>query len=146
MTARDRFVETRKAVVELGAIRARLSEHGEEWRPETVYVNEISDPTANQAVFNVDVLGDELERLRQREKELAEFVNVSMRLIGHVKIGLGFEYADLLTKRYIDGLSWGQLVAECNRSKSTMKRMASVSFDWIDSLGVTKILRGDYEL
>ena len=143
MSARDRFAETRKAIVELESIRARLSEHGDEWRPEGVHVNEISDPTANQAVFNVDVLGDELEQLRQREAELTEFVDVSIRLIGHVKVGLGFEYADLLTKRYIDGLPWSQMGG---RSKSTMKRMVSVSFDWIDSLGVTKILRGDYEL
>ena len=70
MTARDRFTLTRKYIIELNAIMARLSEAGDEWRPERIKTSEISDPTANQAVYNVDVLGDVIAQMRAREKEL----------------------------------------------------------------------------
>lgn len=142
MTARDRFVLTRKYVLELDAIKAKLMFHGEEWHPESVYVKgQISDPTANQATYNVDILGDKLEKLRERETELESFIGETLEIIEHVRQGLGEEYANLLEQRYIDGLTWSQI----NVNKSTGKRKVSIAFDWIDSLGV-KLNRGDYEL
>lgn len=147
MTARDRFVRTREAVIELDAIKARLSEHGDEWRPEGVKSPDIPDPTANQAAYNVDVLGDTLEQLRALEQELERFIGVSLMLIERVREGLGNDYAEILDQRYIDGLRWSQVIVNGKKVKvSTGKAKVAVAFDWIDSLGVTKLLRKDYEL
>ena len=147
MTARDRFVLTRKYVIELDAIKAKLSEHGEDWRPEGVKANEVSDPTGNQAAYNIDVLGDVLEQLRNREEELETFIGQTLGLIHHVAIGLGYEYAVILDQRYIDGLEWSDVMVNGRGiSRQTGNRKVSIAFDWIDSLGMTKILAGDYEL
>ena len=142
MTARDRFIATRKAVIELDAIKAKLSESGDDWRPEGIPSSETPDPTGNQAAYNVDVLGDLLERLRAREGELESFIGESLELIEHVRRGLGEEYANILDARYIDGLTWEQM----GIASTTGKRKASVAFDWLDSIGMTKLLRGDYEI
>lgn len=147
MVARERFVQTRKAVIELNAIKAKLSEHGDDWRPEQVHVAGISDPTANQATYNVDVLGETLEQLRLRESELEEFIGVSLMLIEHVRIGLGEEHAQILDQRYIDNLKWEQVRVDGHKvnRKYGCEKLA-VAFAWIDSLGVTKLKEGDYEL
>ena len=144
MTARDRFTQTRQYVIELDTIKARLSEHGEEWQPEQVHVSGTSDPTANQAVYNVDVLGDVLDELRKREAWLENFIGVSLMVIDRVSKGLGEQYASILEQRYIDCLTWKNVSMGC--SVSTGKRMLNVAFDWIDSLGLTKLERGDYEI
>lgn len=147
MSARLRFVQTRKYVMELGTIKARLSELGDEWQPEGVHVKGISDPTANQAAYNVDVLGDMLDKLRERETELETFIGETLMLIEHVREGLGEEYADILDQRYIDGLTWHQVRIDGKPiTKSTGKRKASIAFDWIDSLGVERISRGLYTI
>jgi len=142
MVARERFVQTRKAVIELNAIKAKLSESGDDWRPDGIPSSETPDPTANQATYNVDVLGDLLERLRNREGELEEFIGGTLELIEHVRRGLGDDYANILDWRYIDGLTWEQI----GIASTTGKRKASIAFDWIDSLGMTKLLRGEYEI
>ena len=147
MTARERFVRTRKYVIELDAIKAKLSEHGEDWRPEGVKTQDIGDPTGNQAAYNIDVLGDVLEQLRNREEELETFIGQTLGLIHHVSIGLGYEYAEILDQRYIDGLEWADVRVDGHKvNRQTGNRKVSVAFDWIDSLGMTRILSGDYEL
>lgn len=147
MTARDRFTLTRKYIIELNAIMARLSEAGDEWRPERIKTSEISDPTANQAVYNVDVLGDVIAQMRAREKELQSFIGVTLMLIEHVRKGLGYEYAEILVQRYIDGLRWDDVRVNGDKvPASTGKRKVSIACDWIDSLGMTRILEGEYEI
>lgn len=147
MSARDRFVQTRKAVIELNIVKARLSVHGDEWRPEHVHVSEVSDPTANQAAYNVDVLGDVLIQLRAKESELEDFIGVTLELIEHVRKGLGYEYAEILDQRYIDGLTWNDVRIDGRKvSRATGKRKVNIACDWIDSLGMTRILEGEYDI
>ncbi len=142
MSARDRFVLTRRYVIELDAIKIRLMEPGDEWRPDPIKVPGPSDPTAAQATYNVDVLGDLLDELRNREQDLENFIGVSLMVIERVRRGLGDEYANLLDWRYIDGLTW----EDCHVSKTTGKRKVGVAFDWIDSIGIDRLMREDYEL
>lgn len=147
MGARERFVQTRKAVVELGSVKAQLDTSGDDWQPEGVHVRGITDPTANRAIYNVVVLADVLDRLRAREGELERFIGVSLMIIARVREGLGHEYAEILDQRYIDGMEWRYVVVDGKRvSPSTGKRKLNVAFDWIDSLGVAKLARGDFEL
>ena len=148
MTARERFIRTRKAIIELDTIKARLMESGEDWQPEQVRVSgTLSDPTALQATYNVDVLGDVLDGLRKRESELEDFIGVTLMLIARVADGLGKEYAQILDQRYIDGLPWKYVTVNgVGISTATGKRKVNVAFDWIDSIGVERLERGYYDL
>ena len=147
MSARLRFVQTRKYIVELDTIKARLSELGDEWQPEGVHVKGISDPTANQATFNVDVLGNMLDKLREREEELEIFIGETLVIIAHVREGLGYEYAMILDQRYIDGLPWSMVQLNGKTiNRSTGKRKVSIAFDWIDSIGLERLTRGLYTI
>ena len=144
---RDRFVQTRTAIVELQSVQALISEGGDDWKPDNVKGGGISDPTANQACYNVDVWGEKLEQLRAYEAELLEFIGVTLAVIEGVRKGLGDEYADILDQRYIDGLRWCDV--EINGKpvpSATGKRKVAIAFDWIDSVGLTGVLGGDYEL
>lgn len=147
MTSRNRFVLVRKQVVEMDMLRAQLEESGDDWHPQGVKGSGISDPTANRAAYNVDVLGDKLDEMRARLEELEDSVGLALAIIEGVRVGLGDIYAELLDQRYIDGLPWkfvtykGEVV-----KKSTGKAKVALAFDWIDSLGIAKILGGDYEI
>lgn len=144
---RDRFVQTREAVIELDYIKAKLSEQGDDWHPERIKGTEVPDPTGNKAAYNVDELGPMLEELRKREGELERFIGTTLAIIEGVREGLGDLYAAILDQRYIDGLPWSQVMYEGKQVKaSTGKAKVSLAFDWIDSLGVTRVLGGDYEL
>lgn len=144
---RDRFVQTRSAVVELANIQALISEQGDDWKPDNVRGSDVSDPTAQRAIYNVDVWGEKLTHLRELESELLEFIGVTLAIIEGVRRGLGDEYADILDQRYIDGLRWCDVLVDGKPVPSaTGKRKVAVAFDWIDSVGLTGILKGDYEL
>lgn len=146
MSARDRFEQTRKAVIELATVQALIWEHGDDWKPDGVKSSE-PDPTANKAIYNVDVLGEKLEEWRKREAELIEFIGVTLRIIEGVRRGLGDKYASLLDQRYIDGLMWEDVRYDGRKvPKSTGKLRVAVAFDWIDSVGLAGIIGGDYEV
>ena len=68
MTARDRFVQTRQAVIELNNIKALIMSDGDDWKPPGVKVHAVSDPTASRAIRNVDEWGEQLAELRKRLK------------------------------------------------------------------------------
>ena len=147
MTARDRFTATYRAVIELNNIKALIASDGDDWKPPGVHAPGVSDPTASRAIRNVDYWGVKLEELRKRETELEDFIGVTLQLIEAVRAGLGHDYADLLDQRYIDGFAWrdvtlrGEVVP-----RSTGKRKIAIAFDWIDSVGVSHLLRGEYEV
>ena len=147
MTARGRFIQTRKAVIELNVIQAQISECGDDWKPDDVKAPGIGDPTASKAIYNVDIWSDRLQVLLAREKELIDFIGVTLKIIEGVRRGLGDDYADLLDQRYIDCLKWHDVQLHGKRVKlSTGKAKVSIAFDWIDSVGLTGIFGGDYEL
>lgn len=147
MTARDRFTATYRAVIELNNIKALIASDGDDWKPPGVHAPGVSDPTASRAIRNVDYWGVKLEELRKRESELEDFIGVTLAIIEAVRTGLGHDYADLLDQRYIDGFAWrdvtlrGEVVP-----RSTGKRKIAIAFDWIDSVGVSHLLRGEYEV
>lgn len=147
MTARDRFTATYRAVIELNNIKSLIASDGDDWKPPGVHAPGVSDPTASRAIRNVDYWGVKLEELRKRETELEDFIGVTLAIIEAVRAGLGHDYADLLDQRYIDGFAWrdvtlrGEVVP-----RSTGKRKIAIAFDWIDSVGVSHLLRGEYEV
>ena len=142
MRARERFNATRKAIVELDSIKALIMSGGDDWLPPGVKSSAISDPTATRAIRNVDELQERLQALRSRESELEGFIGVSLVLIEAVRDGLGDKYANVLDQRYIDGMTW----REIGVAKSTGKVWVAVAFDYIDSVGVSRLLKGETEL
>ena len=142
MSARDRFVATRKAVIELDNIHALIMTEGDDWKPPGVKVHAVSDPTASRAIRNVDEWGEQLAELRKRESELEHFIGTTLAIIEAVRSGLGADYADLLDARYIDCLTWKQM----DVAKSTGKMKVAIAFDWVDSIGISKLLRGEFEV
>ena len=142
MSARDRFVATRKAVIELDNLHALIMTDGEDWKPPGVHVKGIADPTASRAIRNVDEWGAQLVELRKRESELEHFIGTTLAIIEAVRSGLGADYADLLDARYIDCLTWKQM----DVAKSTGKMKVAIAFDWVDSIGISRLLRGEIEV
>ena len=142
MTARDRFVQTRQAVIELNNIKALIMSDGDDWKPPGVKVHAVSDPTASRAIRNVDEWGEQLAELRKREAELEHFIGTTLAIIEAVRSGLGSDYADILDARYIDCLTWAQM----DMPKSTGKMKVAIAFDWVDSIGISNLLRGEFEV
>jgi len=142
MTARDRFVQTRQAVIELNNIKALIMSDGDDWKPPGVKVHAVSDPTASRAIRNVDEWGEQLAELRKRESELEHFIGTTLAIIEAVRSGLGSDYADILDARYIDCLTWAQM----DMPKSTGKLKVAIAFDWVDSIGISRLLRGEVEV
>ena len=144
---RERFVQTRSAVIELAVIQAQISELGDDWKPETVKGGGIANPTESRAIYEIDVLADRLESLKARERELLEFIGTTLAIIEGVRDGLGNDYAEILDQRYIDGFRWSDVTVDGEQvSERTGRYKVSIAFDWIDSVGLTGVLGGDYEL
>ena len=146
MSARERFVQTRSAVIELNNIKALIMSDGDDWKPPGAKVHAVSDPTASRAIRNVDEWGEQLAELRKREAELEYFIGVSKSIIDGVRKGFGEVYANLLDWRYIDGLTWTQIHEDYGIIRTSGKYLLGIAFDWIDSVGVSRILNGDIEL
>ena len=146
MSARDRFVATRKAVIELDNIHALIMNEGDDWKPPGVHVKGIADPTASRAIRNVDEWQDQLAELRRREEELTSYIGTTLAVIEGVRNGFGEIYANLLDWRYIDCLTWKQIHEEHGILRTSGKYLVSIAFDWIDSVGISRILNGDIEL
>ena len=133
MSARDRFAKARSAVIELAQIQALISTGGDDWKPESVGKSGNGDPTANRAVYNVDVWGVRLKELRDRETELLEIIGRVLVDIELVRGEFGNDYADILDQRYIDCLPWSQVELHGRRVKlSTGKKRVKEAFAWLD--------------
>lgn len=133
MSARDRFAKARSAVLELAQIQALISTGGDDWKPESIGKSGNGDPTANRAVYNVDVWGVRLKELRDRETELLEIIGRVLVDIELVRGEFGSDYADILDQRYIDCLPWSQVELHGRRVKlSTGKKRVKEAFAWLD--------------
>lgn len=146
MSARDRFVATRKAVIELDNIHALIMTEGDDWKPPGVHVKGIADPTASRAIRNVDEWQDQLAELRRREEELTSYIGTTLAVIEGVRNGFGEIYATLLEHRYIDVWTWAQIYDEYGIKRQYGHYLINIAFDWIDSVGVSRILNEDLEL
>ena len=146
MTARDRFVQTRQYVIELDNIKALIMAEGDDWKPPGVKSQGVSDPTAAKAIRNVDEWGEQLVELRKREAELEHFIGTTLAIIEAVRDGLGDTYAQLLDARYIDDEPWAHITDDYGITRQYGHYLMNIAFDWIDSVGVSRLLRGEYEV
>ncbi len=146
MLARERFEHVRESVRRLDEVHALIMTGCDDWHPESGKGSGLSDPTANRAIRNVDVLADKLEALRAEEQELTRLIGDALVIIQAVRDGLGEEYGDVLEARYIDCWQWQRVLDDFGIQKSTGHYMLNIAFDWIDSIGVSRLMRGEYEL
>lgn len=144
--ARAFFEQARDAVRRLDDVHALIMTGCDDWRPDGGRGSGIGDPTAAKAIRNVDVLADKLDALRAEERELTATIGEALALIEAVRDGLGEGYGDLLEWRYIDCWDWGRVRDDYGIPKSTGHYLLNVAFDWIDSIGIARALRGEYEL
>ena len=147
MNARERFRQTRKSVVRLNEVKLLIMYDCDDWKPQTVRAkHQASDPTATKATYNVDELGEKLEALRAEERELEEFIGITLAIIKAVRVGFGEVYATVLEARYVDGWKWSRIREDYGIPKSTGHYLLDIAFDWIDSVGVSRLLKGDVEV
>ena len=119
----------------------------DEWRPPSVSSRHSTpDPTANAAIRHVDELEGKLKALREEESELIDMIGEAIVVIEAVREGLGNKYADILEWFYIDCLTWEDIRRAHDVPKTTGYRDRCIAFDWIDSIGITRILAGDLEI
>ena len=147
-TARERFNATRRAVKRLNEVHLLIIYDCDDWQPEGVHVRatHTPDPTANRAIFNADERGEMLAALRTEERELTSIIGESLRIIAAVRDGFGEIYATLLESRYIDCATWKEIHDDHGIPKSTGNNLVGIAFDWIDSVGVSRLLKGEVEL
>lgn len=148
MSARERFEATRRAIPRFNEIKLLLMYDGEDWKPplNRTRTTDTSDPTANRAIFNVDERAEMLEALRKEERELTQFIGESLVIIAAVREGFGEIYANLLDWYYIDMLTWTQISEDSDIKRSTCYYLRDIAFDWIDSVGVSRLLRGEVDV
>jgi len=147
MNARERFELTRQYVQRLHEVQLALMFDCDDWAPPTIRANtEKPDPTAKRAIYNVDELESKLASLRREESELIEFIGVSLGIIEGVRKGFGEVYANLLEWRYIDGMTVKRISEDKNLNRTYCYELLDVAFDWIDSVGVSRILKGEAEI
>ena len=147
MNARERFEQTRANVARLNEIKLLIMNGCDDWQPPSVHSKtDISDPTASQAIYNVDTLEGKLAALHAEEDELETFIGETLRIIQAVHDGFGEIYAHLLEWRYIDRRTWTQIHDDYGIKRHAGYDLLDIAFDWIDSIGLTNMLSGNYEL
>ena len=155
MNARERFERTRRSVARLNEVKLLIIYGCDDWRPAHIRAKtDKPDPTANEAAFRVDVLGEQLDELKREEHELEQFIGVTLAIIAQVRAGFGEIYADVLEARYIDNEKWPSIAERYesnheNREKVTVRTVqnwAAIACDWVDSVGVSRLLRGETDI
>lgn len=147
MDAKSRFEATRNAIKRLDEVHLLLMYDCDDWKPPTIRTkSDKSDPTANQAIYHVDELSDKLEALRREESELLQLIGDTLAIIEAVREGFGEIYANLLEWRYIDGWTVKQIAEEKKLNRTYCYQLVDIAFDWIDSVGVSRLLSGQHEL
>lgn len=155
MNAKSRFEATRAAISRLNEVKALIMYGCDDWQPEGVRTSvATSDPTATAAIRAVDELADKLDALRAEESELEDLIGTSLAIIAAVRRGFGEKYADVLDSRYIDCEKWTEIAERYESMQHgketvttrTVQNWAQIAFEWIDSVGVSRLLRKDYDV
>lgn len=146
VNAKERFEITRSAIRRLEEVKLAIMLEGEDWRPQLPKSRRLSDPTANKAIYRADELKQVLENLAKEEHELETYIGTSLKLIEAVRIGLGDKYANILDARYVDFWNWKRIEEEYEVTRQHGNYIVNVACDWIDSVGVKELLRGELEL
>lgn len=144
--AREWLEAKRRDVRRLDEVHRLLMHECEDWRPETSRPPGISDPTARQAIYRAGELEERMEALRAEERELVESIGQALVLIESVREGLGERYADILEAIYIDRLSMRDAADRLGISKSSIHQWRNVALDWIDSVGIGRVIHREWEL
>ena len=147
MNARERFEQTRNAVKRLNEVHVLLMYGLDDWTPERIRTpGKVSDPTANQAIRNVDVIPNKLDALKVEEKELEAFIGETLQVMHTVRKCFGDVYANLLEWRYIDCLRWEDINERCGIKRQYGNYLLNIAFDWIDSVGLARLKSCDADL
>ena len=147
MDAKSRFEATRAAVPRLNEVKALIMYGCDDWRPEGVRTPvATSDPTAAAAIRAVDELADKLDALKSEEAELEDLIGTSLAIIEAVWVGLGEIYANLLDWYYIDCRTWTEISKDYGINRTYCYQLVDIAFDWIDSVGVSRLLRGEVDV
>ena len=147
MNARERFERTRRSVARLNEVKLLIMYGCDDWRPAHIRAKtDKPDPTANEAAFRVDVLGEQLDELKREEAELESFIGTTLAIIAQVRAGFGEIYANLLEWHYIDGRTWTNISEDTGIKRSTCYYLRDIACDWVDSVGVSQLLRGKTEI
>ena len=147
MNARERFELTRRRIARLNEVKLLIMYGCDDWRPQHIRAKtDKPDPTANEAMHRVDVLSEQLDELKREEQELESFIVVTLTIIAQVRAGFGEIYANLLEWHYIDGESWTAISKDRNLNRTYCYQLVDIAFDWIDSIGISRLLRGENEL
>lgn len=147
MNAQERFELTRRRIARLNEVKALIMYGCDDWRPEHIRAKtDKPDPTANEAAYRVDVLGEQLDELKREEYELEQFIGITLAIIAQVRAGFGEIYANLLDWHYIDGRTWTNISADTGIKRSTCYYLVDIAFDWIDSVGVSRLLKGEMDV
>lgn len=146
--ARERFEKTRAAIRRLDDVHLAIMLEGEDWKPQQLHVHApgTSDPTASRAIYRADNLADIMQALHAEERELTDYIGVTLRLLENVRKGLGDKYANVLEARYIDGWQWDRITDEYDIKRPYGHYLIDVACDWIDSIGIQACLRGEYDV
>lgn len=145
MQTRQRFEQTRADVLELNEVLALIMYHGDNWKPESVSSG-MGNPTEAKALALLHFEQSQLAYLVARRDELTLHIGRTLRVIQAVHDGFGEIYAILLEHRYVDVWTWSRIHDEYGISRQRGHYLIGVAFDWIDSVGVSKLLRGEYEI
>ena len=147
MNAHERFERTRRSVARLNEVKLLIMYGCDDWRPAHIRAKtDKPDPTANEAMHRVDVLGEQLDELKREESELESFIGVTLTIIAQVRAWFGEIYANLLEWHYIDGRTWTNISEDTGIKRSTCYYLVDIAFDWVDSVGVSRLLNGEVEL
>ena len=147
MNAHERFERTRRSVARLNEVKLLIMYGCDDWRPAHIRAKtDKPDPTANEAMHRVDVLGEQLDELKREQDELESFIGVTLTIIAQVRAGFGEIYANLLEWHYIDGRTWTNISEDTGIKRSTCYYLVDIAFDWVDSVGVSRLLKSDYEI
>lgn len=147
MNAHERFERTRRSVARLNEVKLLIMYGCDDWRPAHIRAKtDKPDPTANEAMHRVDVLGEQLDELKREQDELESFIGVTLAIIAQVRAGFGEIYANLLEWHYIDGRTWTNISEDTGIKRSTCYYLRDIACDWVDSVGVSRLLNGEVEL
>ena len=145
--AKEIFERVRLAVARLHEVQIMIMNDCDEWRPPSVSSRHSTpDPTANAAIRRVDELEGKLKNLRAEESDLIDEIGEALVIIRAVRDGLGDKYANVIEWRYIDCMSWDYIKDMYDIAKRTGHNWINIAFDWIDSIGITRIMAGDLEI
>jgi hypothetical protein len=146
--ARERFEATRAAVQRLTDVQLAIMLEGDEWKPAQphIHTSGTSDPTATQGVYRAETLPRIMGNLKSEEHELINYIGTTLALIESVRAGLGDKYANVLQWLYVDCMTWTQIHEHYGVIRSTGSTWRAIAFDWIDSIGIRELLRGEVEL